>query len=50
MATDLKLVTRMNRMAGVHVTPTVVFDGVVQGDISSGWSVEQWKEWLEKNI
>ncbi|KAG6018880.1 hypothetical protein E4U41_003520 [Claviceps citrina] len=46
---DLKLVTRMNRLVGVHVTPTVVFDGVVQ-DTSSGWTVEQWKEWLGKNV
>ncbi|KAG6000463.1 hypothetical protein E4U21_005417 [Claviceps maximensis] len=46
---DLKLITKMNRLVGVHVTPTVVFDGVVQ-DTSSGWTVEQWKEWLEKNV
>ena len=46
---DLKLVTKMNRLTGVHVTPTVVFDGVVQ-DTSSSWTVEQWKEWLGKNV
>ncbi|KAG5915121.1 hypothetical protein E4U42_000149 [Claviceps africana] len=46
---DLKLITKMNRLVGVHVTPTVVFDGVVQ-DTSSGWTVEQWKEWLGKNV
>ncbi len=46
---DLKLVTKMNRLIGVHVTPTVVFDGVVQ-DISSSWDGDQWKEWLEKNV
>lgn len=46
---DLKVVTKMNRLIGVHVTPTVVFDGVVQ-DTSSGWTVDQWKEWLGKNV
>ncbi|KHN94546.1 Thioredoxin-like fold protein [Metarhizium album ARSEF 1941] len=46
---DLKLVTKMNRLIGVHVTPTVVFDGLVQ-DTSSGWTVNQWKEWLAKNL
>jgi protein-disulfide isomerase len=46
---DLKLVVKMNRLVGVHVTPTVVFDGVVQ-DTSSGWTLDQWKEWLAKNV
>ncbi|KAK2591720.1 hypothetical protein QQS21_010574 [Conoideocrella luteorostrata] len=46
---DLKLITRMNRLVGVHVTPTVVFDGVVQ-DTSSGWTLDQWKDWLGKNM
>lgn len=46
---DLKLVTKMNRLIGVHVTPTVVFDGVLQ-DVSSGWGVDEWKEWLTKNV
>ncbi|KAK7425738.1 hypothetical protein QQZ08_007837 [Neonectria magnoliae] len=46
---DVKTVTKMNRLIGVHVTPTVVYDGVVQ-DISSGWTIEQWTEWLTKNV
>jgi len=47
---DLKLVVKMARLTGVHVSPTLVFNGVVANDMSSGWSVEQWGEWLEKNI
>jgi len=47
---DLKVLVKMNRMQGVHVTPTVVFNGVVENSISSGWSAEQWDEWLEKNV
>ncbi|OAA62266.1 Thioredoxin-like protein [Cordyceps fumosorosea ARSEF 2679] len=46
---DLKVVTKMNRLIGVHVTPTGVFDGVLQ-DISSGWGEKEWKEWLTKNV
>lgn len=46
---DLKLVTKMNRLIGVHVTPTGVFDGVVQ-DIGSAWGEAEWKEWLTKNV
>jgi hypothetical protein len=47
---DVKVQVKQNRLVGVHVTPTVLFDGIVQNDISSSWSVEQWEEWLEKNV
>lgn len=47
---DLKVLVKMNRMQGVHVTPTVIFDGVVENSISSSFSGEQWEEWLEKNV
>lgn len=47
---ELKVLVKMNRMQGVHVTPTVVFDGVVENGISSGFSGEQWEEWLQKNV
>lgn len=47
---DLKVTVKMARLVGVHVSPTVVFDGVVNNDISSGWSKEQWTEWLGKNV
>lgn len=46
---DLKVVTKMNRLIGVHVTPTGVFDGVVQ-DIGSAWGEKEWTEWLTKNV
>jgi hypothetical protein len=47
---DVKRMVRMNRLVGVHVTPTAVFDGVVDGGISSSWTVEQWEEWVRKNV
>ena len=47
---DLKVLVKMNRMQGVHVTPTVVFDGVVENGISSRFSADQWEEWLERNV
>lgn len=50
VTTDVKIQVRANRLTGVHVTPTVVFDGVVNNDISSGWTEQQWEEWLEKNV
>ena len=47
---DVKVQVKANRLTGVHVTPTVVFDGVVNNDISSSWTVEQWEQWLAKNV
>ncbi|KAI5921118.1 thioredoxin-like protein [Camillea tinctor] len=47
---DLKVLIKMARLVGIHVSPTVVFDGVVANEISSGWTKEQWVEWLTKNI
>jgi hypothetical protein len=47
---DLKVLVKMNRLVGVHVTPTVLFDGVVESSISSSFTGDQWAEWLEKNV
>jgi len=47
---DIKVMTKTNRLVGVHVTPTVLFNGVVENSISSGFTGEQWQEWLAKNI
>ncbi|KAL8663880.1 MAG: hypothetical protein Q9168_008016 [Polycauliona sp. 1 TL-2023] len=47
---DVKVMVKVNRLTGVHVTPTVLFNGVVENSISSSFTGEQWKEWLEKNI
>jgi protein-disulfide isomerase len=46
---DVRLMTKMARLTGVHVTPTVLLDGVEVKEISSSWTKEQWLEWLEKN-
>jgi len=46
---DLKFMVKANRVTGVHVTPTVLFNGVEERSISSGWTLEQWQEWLQKN-
>jgi hypothetical protein len=47
---ELKVLVKMNRMQGVHVTPTVVFNGVIENSISSSFTPDQWAEWLEKNV
>lgn len=50
VTTDIKVLVKMNRMQGIHVTPTVVFDGVVENSISSSFTAEQWDAWLDKNV
>ncbi|CAZ84468.1 unnamed protein product [Tuber melanosporum] len=47
---DLKLHVKAARLVGVHVSPTVIFDGIMDNSISSGWDVDQWGEWLVKNV
>ncbi|KAI2603776.1 uncharacterized protein GGS25DRAFT_505419 [Hypoxylon fragiforme] len=47
---DLKVQIKVARLVGVHVSPTVIFDGVVANEISSSWTKEQWQEWLTKSI
>lgn len=47
---DLKWTIKVARLLGIHVSPTVVFDGVVVNDISSSFTVEQWQTWLNKNV
>ncbi|KAI9668847.1 MAG: hypothetical protein M1831_000917 [Alyxoria varia] len=46
---DVKIIVKMARLSGVHVSPTVLVDGVVEGNISSSFTAEQWDEWLTKN-
>jgi len=47
---DLKLMTKANRVIGVHFSPTVFFDGVEERTISSRFTPDQWEQWLKKNI
>ena len=47
---DLKVLIKMARLVSVHVSPTVIVDGVVDNSISSGWTKEQWMEFLEKKL
>jgi len=47
---DLKLLVKANRLQGVHVTPTVLFNGIVENSISSSFSKDDWEGWLQKNV
>lgn len=43
---DVKVLVKMARLTGVHVTPTVLFDGVEAREIDSSWTADQWIAWL----
>jgi len=47
---DVKLMVKANRLQGIHVTPSVIFNGVVENSISSSFSKDDWEQWLEKNV
>jgi hypothetical protein len=47
---DLKLHIKATRLVGIHVSPTVVVDGIAENSISSGWTKEQWVAWLDKHV
>lgn len=47
---DVKTVMKMARLTGVHVSPTVILDGIVASEVSSSWEEKEWKEWLTKSI
>ncbi|ETN37032.1 uncharacterized protein HMPREF1541_08020 [Cyphellophora europaea CBS 101466] len=47
---DVKQMVKANRVTGVHVTPTVLFNGVPEGGISSSFSAHDWDDWLSKNV
>lgn len=47
---DVRRMVKMNRVVGVHFTPTVFFDGTEERSISSSWEPTQWEEWLKDNL
>ncbi|KAI4090851.1 MAG: hypothetical protein LQ344_004498 [Seirophora lacunosa] len=50
VTSDVKVMVKVNRLMGVHVTPTVLFNGVVENSISSSFTGDQWQAWLDENV
>jgi hypothetical protein len=49
----LKLIihaVKYGRQNGIHVSPTVLWDGLVAGDISSSWGEKEWTEFLDAKV
>ncbi|OOF96226.1 hypothetical protein ASPCADRAFT_166816 [Aspergillus carbonarius ITEM 5010] len=47
---DIKLMVKSDRVIGVHVSPTVYFNGVEEPNISSSFTATQWEQWLAMNV
>ncbi|KFY33923.1 hypothetical protein V494_07209 [Pseudogymnoascus sp. VKM F-4513 (FW-928)] len=47
---DLKLLIKLGRQTGIHVSPTVLWDGLVDNSISSSWTPEQWDKFFEEKL
>ena len=41
---------KFSRQNCIHVSPTVLWDGLVANEISSSWGEKEWKEFLEKKV
>ncbi|CCM01739.1 uncharacterized protein FIBRA_03805 [Fibroporia radiculosa] len=47
---DVKYTVKFARQNGIHVSPTVVWDGVIAGEISSSWGEKEWSEFLQQKV
>ncbi|WRT65112.1 uncharacterized protein IL334_002054 [Kwoniella shivajii] len=43
---DLKYLIKVGRQNSIHVTPTVLLDGLIDNSVSSSWGKEEWEKWL----
>ncbi|KAF8231392.1 hypothetical protein L208DRAFT_1399021 [Tricholoma matsutake] len=47
---DLKYTVKFSRQNSIHVSPTVLWDGLVASEISSSWGEKEWKEFLVAKV
>lgn len=38
-----KFILRYHRARSIHVTPTVLLNGIEAPDVSSGWTADEWR-------
>jgi hypothetical protein len=44
------LLVKFSRQNSIHVSPTVLWDGIVAGEISSSWGAEEWTAFLKAKV
>jgi len=47
---DLKYNIKYSRQNSIHGSPTVLFDGLIAPEVSSGWGEAEWSELLSKKV
>ncbi|KAJ7937067.1 hypothetical protein B0H13DRAFT_1588632 [Mycena leptocephala] len=47
---DLKYTIKFSRQNGIHVSPTVLWDGLIANEISSSWGEKEWSEFLAAKV
>ncbi|KAK7470201.1 hypothetical protein VKT23_001639 [Stygiomarasmius scandens] len=47
---DLKYTVKFSRQNGIHVSPTVLWDGLIANEISSSWGEKEWTEFLAAKV
>ncbi|KAJ3480586.1 hypothetical protein NLI96_g8240 [Meripilus lineatus] len=47
---DLKYTIKFSRQNGIHVSPTVLWDGLIAPDASSSWAEKEWTEFLQAKV
>jgi protein-disulfide isomerase len=47
VTTDLKVHMRIARQNAIHVSPTILFNGLIDGQISSSWGLAEWADYMK---
>ncbi|ORY98223.1 thioredoxin-like protein [Syncephalastrum racemosum] len=50
VSNNLKLAIKLGRQTGIHVSPTVLFDGLQDNAVSSSWELSQWQEYFQSKL
>jgi hypothetical protein len=43
-------IAKFSRQNGIHVSPTVMWDGLVANEVSSGWEQQDWVNFFEAKV
>ena len=43
-------IAKFSRQNGIHVSPTVMWDGLVANEVSSGWEQQDWVNFFESKV
>jgi len=47
---DLKYTIKFSRQNGVHVSPSVLWDGIFVSEVSSSWGEHEWRQFLAQKV